>query len=520
MKKKYTYLIYLFIDIIFLIFSFLFFAKQKPGTVARIIPAYDTPFLWFSLFWLAMSILGNKYKTLVFANLSRKIAVILKNNFTIVALITISMFVFHTFSYSRFIVLGTILAATILELLAALTTSYLSRFQKDFDDASTLKFTPSELYSGEELFEKKEYHFSLPKCKNVENSTKSKLEKILAEKNRAVLEFINEHIDISVIHKKYAEVLNTHTLFNISNFDPESLILFMNLHNLNDFRRINVNFIKVNESLKFGGYYIGCGVTLKENYKHIFSTFPFGIAHLIYIFDFIIRRLLPKIPVFKGFYFFLTKGENRAVSRAEILGRLYFCGFRVINETEINNKLYFIAQKITMPKTDDSPSYGPLIKMKRVGQDKKIFYIYKFRTMHPYSEYLQQYIYDSFQLEEGGKFKNDFRRTAWGTVFRKLWIDELPQLINFFQGEVALFGVRALSEHYFSLYPPDMQDLRTKVKPGLVPPFYADMPTTFEEIIESERRYVEKRLKKGFIVDVEYFCKAWYNIIFKHARSN
>jgi lipopolysaccharide/colanic/teichoic acid biosynthesis glycosyltransferase len=140
--------------------------------------------------------------------------------------------------------------------------------------------------------------------------------------------------------------------------------------------------------------------------------------------------------------------------------------------------------------------------------------------MHPYSEYLQQYIYDSFQLEEGGKFKNDFRRTAWGTVFRKLWIDELPQLINFFQGEVALFGVRALSEHYFSLYPPDMQDLRTKVKPGLVPPFYADMPTTFEEIIESERRYVEKRLKKGFIVDVEYFCKAWYNIIFKHARSN
>ncbi len=372
----------------------------------------------------------------------------------------------------------------------AIATSYLSRFQKNYDESSTLSFTPSEIYSGKELFEKKEYHFSLPKCKKEENSIKKKLKRILSEENQRILDFINTHIDSSVIPKKYAEILNTHTLFNICNLDPESLHLFINLQKVNDFRRINVNFIKVNESLKFGGYFIGCGLTLKENYRRIFTTFPFGIAHIIYFFDFIIRRLLPKISFFKGFYFFLTKGENRAISQAEILGRLYFCGFRVISTKEIDNKLFFIAQKVNIPKTDASPSYGPFIKMKRVGQDKKIFYIYKFRTMHPYSEYLQQYIYENFKLEEGGKFKNDFRRTVWGTVFRKLWIDELPQFVNFFRGEVALFGVRALSEHYFSLYPPDMQDLRTKVKPGLVPPFYVDMPNTFEEIVESERKYV------------------------------
>ena len=139
--------------------------------------------------------------------------------------------------------------------------------------------------------------------------------------------------------------------------------------------------------------------------------------------------------------------------------------------------------------------------------------------MHPYSEYLQDYVYQTNALQEGGKFADDFRVTSWGKVFRSLWLDELPQLINFFKGELALVGVRALSEHYFSLYPPDMQELRIRVKPGLVPPFYADMPKTFEEIVDSERRYIERKLQKPFSTDWVYFWRSWWNILVKRARS-
>jgi hypothetical protein len=64
-----------------------------------------------------------------------------------------------------------------------------------------------------------------------------------------------------------------------------------------------------------------------------------------------------------------------------------------------------------------------------------------------------------------------------------------------------------------------MQELRTKFKPGLVPPFYADMPKTFEEIIESEREYLLKKMEKPFSTDIKYFFKIWWNIIFKKARS-
>ena len=127
--------------------------------------------------------------------------------------------------------------------------------------------------------------------------------------------------------------------------------------------------------------------------------------------------------------------------------------------------------------------------------------------MHPYSEYLQEYVFTKNNLQEGGKFKDDFRVTVWGKLFRKLWIDELPMFVNFFKGQMKLVGVRPLSSHYFSLYPRDVLRLRTKVKPGLIPPFYADLPETLPEIIESERVYLELCLKHPIVTDFKYFFK-------------
>jgi len=139
--------------------------------------------------------------------------------------------------------------------------------------------------------------------------------------------------------------------------------------------------------------------------------------------------------------------------------------------------------------------------------------------MHPYAEYLQSYIHERNHLEDCGKFNNDIRIAGWGKILRKLFLDELPQFINFFRGELRLVGVRALSEHYFSLYPKDLQQLRIKFKPGLIPPYYVDMPNSFEEIIESERKYLKMKELHPYTTDIKYFFKACYNIIFKGARS-
>jgi len=54
---------------------------------------------------------------------------------------------------------------------------------------------------------------------------------------------------------------------------------------------------------------------------------------------------------------------------------------------------------------------------KRYGKDGKMFNVYKLRTMHAYSEYLQEYIYKHNHLQDGGKFKNDFRISTEGRFF-------------------------------------------------------------------------------------------------------
>jgi lipopolysaccharide/colanic/teichoic acid biosynthesis glycosyltransferase len=101
-----------------------------------------------------------------------------------------------------------------------------------------------------------------------------------------------------------------------------------------------------------------------------------------------------------------------------------------------------------------------------------------------------------------------------------LWIDELPQLINILKGDVKLVGVRPLSTHYFKLYRPELQQLRIKYKPGLLPPFYADMPKTLDEIQDSELTYLQLCEKKGVLrTDISYFIRILNNILLKKARS-
>jgi hypothetical protein len=229
---------------------------------------------------------------------------------------------------------------------------------------------------------------------------------------------------------------------------------------------------------------------------------------------------MPKLPVLKNIYFALTRGYNQIISRAEVLGRLNFCGFAIVAEKEINKRLCFIVRKVKTPSIDRKPTYGPLVTLKRAGENNKPIKIYKFRTMHPYSEYLQQYVYDMQGLQKGGKLENDFRMTAWGRVMRKLWLDEIPMLYNWIKGDIKLIGVRPISFHYLSLYDEELQEMRKSVKPGLIPPFYADLPETFEEICDSEKRYITAFLKKPIKTQLFYFFKALRNIAINGARSN
>ena len=190
----------------------------------------------------------------------------------------------------------------------------------------------------------------------------------------------------------------------------------------------------------------------------------------------------------------------------------------MVSEQDIHDRYCVIAQKKRQP-SKEKHTYGLLIRLRRIGKNGVKFNVFKFRTMYAYSEYLQTYIYENNDLDVGGKFNDDYRVTEWGRLLRKLWLDELPMFLNLLKGQMKLVGVRPLSQQYFDLYSEDLQKLRIKTKPGLLPPFYVDMPETLDEIQDSERRYLEAYLKRPLCTDWKYFWKVFGNIVFRGKRS-
>jgi lipopolysaccharide/colanic/teichoic acid biosynthesis glycosyltransferase len=313
--------------------------------------------------------------------------------------------------------------------------------------------------------------------------------------------------------------LATTTRFNIQTQPKGVYKNIVNLRRINDIPRINKFFEEVNARLPDGGVFIDCVETTGMRRERIMAKFPPMINSLYYFMDYIFKRVFPKLPVTKEIYFFLTRGNNRVLSKSETFGRLYSCGFELLEEQRSDNLLFFAARKVNAPVFDMQPTYGPLIRLRRHGKNGAIISVYKMRTMHPFSEYLQEYMFKRNHLAAGGKIANDFRVTTVGSFMRRFWLDELPMLINLLKGDLKLVGVRPLSKHYFSLYPEEMRQRRSRYRPGLIPPFYVDMPKSLDQVIASERRYLDLYDKHPFRTDWIYFWKAMWNIFVKHARS-
>lgn len=294
----------------------------------------------------------------------------------------------------------------------------------------------------------------------------------------------------------------------------------INLELLNNIRGINKLFSVINSKLPDNGLFICRFETKSTVKKRYLKKYTWGINYLVYAVIFFFKRFIPKLFITKRLYYDITGGKKRVLSKTEVLGRLYLCGYEVVKEKKMGEYNYIYAQRIKQPDMNIKRFHGPLIKLNRIGKNGKKFEVYKFRTMHPYSEFLQAYIYSKNSLQEGGKFKRDIRVTTMGRIMRKYWLDELPMFINLLRGEMKLVGVRPLSAHYYSLYSKELQELRTKFKPGLLPPFYADMPKTLEDIENSEMKYLLSCQKNGTLfTDIKYFFLIVQNILLKKARS-
>lgn len=97
---------------------------------------------------------------------------------------------------------------------------------------------------------------------------------------------------------------------------------------------------------------------------------------------------------------------------------------------------------------------GAFFKQERPGKDGKIFKVIKFKTM------------TDERGADGNLLPDAERLTKVGKFVRSTSIDELPQLINVFKGDMALIGPRPLMPEYLKLYTPE-QMRRHEVRPGI-----------------------------------------------------
>ncbi|MBQ8055509.1 MAG: sugar transferase [Paludibacteraceae bacterium] len=491
------------IDVILWILSVALFMTFRLLTDKLVLTRYLISYSVFFVFWLLLGLAIRKYSPLKRRSIKKSLLILL-----ILTLLTSGVAVAEKIWYypdlSIYFLLAPILLMFLFNLLI-LCVYYYYKYATNGDDV-VITYTEREPI----------------KCIQVAHpidvsTQKSRIHLLLQESNSAAVEYLSSKVDL---YSSNTLIQNVSNPLNVNMLESYLYDSYINMFLLNDIEDINKLFCSINEKMPDDGLFICRFKTKSLLKKEFLNRHPKGLNYIFYSFNFIYKRVLPKLLLTSKLYFDITKGKNQILSTTEVLGRLYYCGFVVVDKKKINGITYVVAQRKKSPETQEQKRYGLLIRLNRIGKDRQYFKVYKLRTMHAYSEYLQTYIYENNNLQEGGKFNHDIRITTLGRFARKYWIDELPMLINLFKGEMKLVGVRPLSNQYFNLYSKELQELRVQFKPGLLPPFYADLPKTLEEIQESELNYLKKCRDEGvFITDLHYFWKIIVNIIFRKARS-
>lgn len=139
-------------------------------------------------------------------------------------------------------------------------------------------------------------------------------------------------------------------------------------------------------------------------------------------------------------------------------------------------------------------------KQLRVGQYSVPFYIYKFRTM----------VTDAEQLGKQITVGNDSRITKIGAFLRRYKLDELPQLINVFKGEMSFVGPRPEVPRYVKLYN-DTQKQVLLVKPGitdLASLEYKEENEILGKVDEPEKYYINEIMPHKLKLNMKYIKQA------------
>ena len=140
-------------------------------------------------------------------------------------------------------------------------------------------------------------------------------------------------------------------------------------------------------------------------------------------------------------------------------------------------------------------SSGPILfKQARVGQNNRLFTLYKFRSMVVDAEKRQSALLGNSEMT-GPMFKmeDDPRMTKVGRFLRKTSLDEIPQLITILRGEMSLVGTRPPTPNEVKQYE-NWHRRRISAKPGLTGLWQISgrsKISDFVEVVKLDLQYID-----------------------------
>ncbi len=325
-----------------------------------------------------------------------------------------------------------------------------------------------------------------------------------------VIQFINRHEDLSSRHVRAMYLVSP---FNVDTLPYNLYKGIINICQLNFNRKINETLVAINKKLGYNGNFIGCVETHRTRHDRHKVKYGKGV-YFIQALDIIFHRVLAKLSFTRKLYFRLTGGNKRVMSKTEAFGRIIRAGFEIVEYRQIGHLIWFVAKKKKEADERPAPEYGLFYKKKAIGKNGKEIGIYKIRTMHPYAEYLQSYLikHNGYSENGDGKIKNDYRVTRWGKILRKLYLDEVPQLLNVLKGDMAIMGVRPVTAARLEEFPQDLVSARQAFKPGCIPPYVSLRMGDEKGNLKAEWIYIKAKSKHGVLTDVRFLLMAVYNI--------
>lgn len=207
-------------------------------------------------------------------------------------------------------------------------------------------------------------------------------------------------------------------------------------------------------------------------------------------------------------YTVITTSINIMSFKQKVIKRLMDIGASIIGMA-ITAILFVIFAPIIFIQ-----SPGPIFfKQERVGKNGRRFKIYKFRSMYMDAEERKKELMAQNKMS-GLMFKmdDDPRVTPIGSFMRKTSIDEFPQFINIFKGDMSLVGTRPPTVDEYNQYDQHHKS-RLAMKPGLTGMWQVSGRseiTDFEEVVRLDNEYI---MNFSISLDIKILIKTVFTVL-------